>query len=137
VAIGIVNSLLMSTYERIKELGMMKALGMRPRRIVAMVLAESSAIAALGIATGLAIGLGVVAYWSSAGLDLGVFMGGAGGGGGFEIAGVAFDPVIWPRAEAADLARIIGPVAFLTVTAGLWPAAKAARIQVTEALRHE
>lgn len=137
VAIGIVNSLLMSTFERIKELGMMKALGMRPRRIVALVLAESAAIAALGIATGLALGLAVVAYWHGAGLDLSVFMGGGGSGVGFELAGVSFDPVIWPSVEAGDLARIIGPVAVLTVLAGLWPAAKAARIQVTDALRHE
>jgi ABC-type lipoprotein release transport system permease subunit len=135
VAIGIVNTLLMSTFERFRELGLMKALGMRPGRVVAMVLAESAAIAALGVAGGLALGLAVVAYWSSVGLDLGVFMGG-GGEEGFEIAGIAFDPVVWPRAEASDLAKIVIPVAFLTVLAGLWPALKAARIQVTDALRH-
>jgi ABC-type lipoprotein release transport system permease subunit len=134
VSIGIVNTLLMATYERIKELGLMKALGMRPSGIVALVLAESALLAVVGIALGLSAGMAVIGYWSISGLDVSVFMGEQ---QGFSIAGVTFDPVLWPRVAAPDLVKTLVPVAILTTVAGLSPALLAARIEVTAALRHE
>ena len=135
VSIGIVNTLLMATYERFKELGLMKALGLRPSGVVALVLAESALLAVVGIAAGLAVGLAVVGFWSARGLDMSVFMGGE--AAGFAIAGVTFDPVLWPRIVAADLIPTLLAVAVLTTMAGLWPAVRAARVEVTAALRHE
>ncbi len=134
VAIGIINTLLMATFDRIKELGLMKAIGMRPGRIVALVLAESAQLALVGILVGAAIGLALVWYWQIFGFDLGAL---SGGSEGFAIAGITFDPVLRPRIEFSDLFEIGIPVMFITTLAGLWPAIKAARIQVTDALRHE
>lgn len=134
VAIGIVNTLLMATFERIKELGLMKAIGMRPTGIVFLVLAESAQLALVGIVGGVALGMVFVWYWSMNGLNLGAL---TSGGEGIAIAGVAFDPVLQPSIEISDLIEIIIPVAVITTLAGLWPAIKAARIQATDALRHE
>lgn len=134
VAIGIINTLLMSTFERIKELGLMKAIGMRPTRIVVLVLAESAQLGLVGVVGGVALGMVFVWYWSMNGFNLGA---GTSGGEGIAIAGIAFDPVLRPRIGVSDLIEIIIPVMIITTLAGLWPAIKAARIQVTDALRHE
>jgi ABC-type lipoprotein release transport system permease subunit len=134
VAIGIVNTMLMATFERVKELGTLKALGMRPSGVVALIVAESAALALVGIAIGTAIGAAVVGVLSATGLDMSILSPGA---ARFTIAGVVFDPVFWPRIGAADIAKTAVPVAILTTLAGLWPAVTASRIEVVEALRHE
>jgi putative ABC transport system permease protein len=62
VAFIILNTLLMSVLERIREFGMLLALGMRPAQIGAMVWCELLALALIGSAIGLVIG-GAVTYW--------------------------------------------------------------------------
>jgi putative ABC transport system permease protein len=70
VAIGVMNTLMMSVMERTRELGIMMALGTRPRAIVTLVLYESLVLALVGILAGLALGLPVVQYLGVRGLDL-------------------------------------------------------------------
>jgi ABC-type lipoprotein release transport system permease subunit len=135
VAFGILNTMLMANFERTREFGLMKALGARPGRIVSLVLTESAWLALLGIGAGAAVGLAVVGVWSRTGFDLGPLMGG--GTGGISLAGVAFDPVLWPRVGVGDLLKAGVPVAVLTLLAGLWPAVKASRIEPVDALRAE
>lgn len=134
VALGILNTMLMANFERTREFGLMMALGARPRRIVALVLAESAWLALLGTAAGAALGMALVGFWSLRGFDLGLLMGGS---EGFSLAGVAFDPVLWPRVGAAELIKTGVPVAILTLLAGLWPAVKASRTPPADALRNE
>jgi ABC-type antimicrobial peptide transport system permease subunit len=134
VMLGIVNTMLMATFERTRELGLMKALGMRPRRVVALVMTESAMLAAVGVLIGLLIGSGIFAYWSFHGMDLGVFMGER---QSFDMSGVTFDPVLWPRVTAFDVLASSLTVATMTTLAGLWPAIRASRLHPTEALRYE
>ena len=134
VMLGIVNTMLMATFERTRELGLMKALGMRPRRVVALVMTESAMLAAVGVLIGLLIGSGIFTYWSFHGMDLGVFMGER---QTFDMSGVTFDPVLWPRVTAFDVLASSLTVATMTTLAGLWPAIRASRLHPTEALRYE
>jgi len=60
-AVGISNTMLMAVYERVRELGMMRALGMRNRQIRAMFLWESAGIGLLGGFYG--VGLGALVTW--------------------------------------------------------------------------
>lgn len=60
-AVGISNTMLMAVYERVKELGMMRALGMRDRQIRALFLWESAGIGILGGVYG--VGLGALLTW--------------------------------------------------------------------------
>ena len=69
VAAGIVNTILMSVMERGREFGVMMALGTPGSRIVQLVLMETTLLALVGYALGLALGLGVTAYYASHGLD--------------------------------------------------------------------
>lgn len=134
VMLGIVNTMLMATFERTKELGLMMALGMRPRKVVTLVMAESVLMALVGVALGVLLGLAIVWYWSVYGLDMGALMGER---GSFDISGITFDPVLWPRVAVQDVVLSSVTVAALTSLSGLWPAIRASRLRPTEALRHE
>jgi putative ABC transport system permease protein len=112
---GLVNALVLSTFERTRELGMLRAVGMTRRQLRRMVRHESIITAVLGAAIGMAAGLGLaglaVALWGDVGLAFGVPVG----------ALVAFTLV----AIAAG------------VLAAVLPARRAARMDVLGALAYE
>jgi len=58
--VGVMNTMLMSVFERTKELGVLRAIGWRPRRVLAMILGESLALSLLGGGVGLLLGLATV-----------------------------------------------------------------------------
>jgi len=69
VAVLIANTLLMSVFERTREMGILAALGMKRRQIMLMFLFEATILALTGIAAGLILGFAVVAYWSKVGIS--------------------------------------------------------------------
>ena len=128
----IINTLLMSVYERTRELGVLAAIGTRPRQIVGLILSESFLLATLSGALGLAMGLLGDLYMSTRGLHLAV-----GDEEGFTISGVALDPVV---KSATTVEGVLIPLALLLVVAvlgGLWPAMRAARLDPVTAIRQE
>ncbi|MBL1273717.1 MAG: ABC transporter permease [Oceanospirillales bacterium] len=74
VAAGIVNTILMSVMERGREFGVMMAVGTSGSRIVQLVLLETSLLALVGYALGLALGLAVTAYFANHGLDFSAYI---------------------------------------------------------------
>ena len=125
MAIGVVNSQLMAVFERRREFGLLQALGMRPRLIIAQVLLESAALLALGVALGVALMWLTLAPFAG-GIDLDV-MGRAaelGGGGGR----------LYPRLELGDAAELSLIVWALGVAVTLWPARAAAAVQPVMAM---
>lgn len=125
---GIVNTFLMSVYERIREFGLMRALGMGPMGIVWSVLTESVFLICISIAVGNFFGWLCVNLMSRTGLDLSVF------GSGTEFFGVS--RVVYPELAAADLLKADITVLVLGVLVSLYPAVKAARITPVEAMHH-
>lgn len=69
VAVGIINTMLMAVFERIREIGMIRALGMRDKDIVWAFIYESAGIGILGSLLGLILGIGISAYSVYVGLD--------------------------------------------------------------------
>ena len=69
---GIVNTLVLSTFERTRELGMLRAVGMTRRQMRRMVRHESIITALLGALTGMAAGLGLAAIVTSVFADAGL-----------------------------------------------------------------
>jgi ABC-type lipoprotein release transport system permease subunit len=132
-AAGVTNTMLMATYERTRELGMMLALGTAPRRIVGMVLAESVALALLGALCGIALGGGLVALTHGPGVDFATLT----GGGPTEIsfAGLQWSLRLHPALAPVDVVRAVAAVVLTALAASAWPAARAARLQPAEALR--
>lgn len=129
-AIGVVNTLLMSVFERTRELGVLKAIGIRPWRMVAMVLLEALFLAGLSTAIGLAFG-GVLDYLLIAhGIDLSGSM-----PDGWSAMGMTIDPVLRGAFRWAPLGWIVSSVFIVSLLAALWPAMRAARLQPVESIR--
>jgi len=127
MAFGIANVLLMSVYERIREIGIMMAVGMQPARLVATVLAESLLLTLLGVVIGMGAGLGLVALLAD-GIDLSRWAEGLTAVG----AGTRIVPVI----RSSDLGVPVAVAVATAVLASLWPAVRAVRVRPAEAVRH-
>ena len=112
MSFGIVNTLLMSLHERVRELALLQALGLRPRLIFAQVVLESALVVLLGIAIGvLAAAATVLAFHR--GIDLGFLARGS------EWLGAG--RVLYPQLDVAEFAAISALVWALGVAAGLLP----------------
>ncbi len=131
IAILLINATLMAVFERIKELGLLKAVGLSPTRVVVLILWEGLFQAALATAAGLILSVPALLYFTRVGINLAAL------GGQISISGIGMDPVM--RAVVTP-ASFVGPLSamFVIVTAStLYPALKAARIRPVEAMRHQ
>ncbi len=128
MAFGIVNTLLMAVFERIREFGLLKALGMRPRGIVQGVLAESFFLLLLGTAAGNALGILSVSLLAESGIDLSAMA------EGLEYVGMP--RIVYPLLQGSDFLVANVVVLVLGIVVSLYPAVKAARFTPVEALAH-
>jgi ABC-type lipoprotein release transport system permease subunit len=132
-AAGVANTMLMATFERTHEFGMLLALGASPARIVGMILLESLALGVVGVATGALLGGALVAWAHATGVDYAVLTGG--GPSQLSALGMNWSLRIYPRLAAIDIVRVVVAVMVTAVVASAWPAARAARLQPVRALR--
>lgn len=127
VGFGIANTFLMAYMERIHELGVLLALGMRPRRLSRLVYLESVLLVGLGIVIGLVIGVPVTLYYQMHGIDFGMDEA--------VTAKYGMSSVIHPQLEPLVLVWACGIVLAISLAVAVYPALKAARIRPVEALR--
>lgn len=125
VALGIINTLFMSIYERMFEFGVMRAVGTRPWGIRKLVVQEAGALALLSIGMGVVLGFVLTAVVSRTGINY----------EGVEFAGVTIRNLIYPVLRVKQF--ILYPLCVLAFTlfVGLYPAAYAARMSVTGAMK--
>jgi putative ABC transport system permease protein len=131
IAIGIVilNAVLMAVFERIREFGVLKALGVGPGTVLSIIVMEVGIMTALATCVGMLCSWPLLWYLTVHGIDLGNLANTA-------IAGVAWDPV-W-RASV-QRSNFVIPLVTLWVVVGLattYPAMRAAFVQPVEAMRH-
>ncbi|MDX2653487.1 MULTISPECIES: ABC transporter permease [Streptomyces] len=113
--LGVVNTLAMSVAERTREIGMLRAVGLQPEQTKRMIHLESVLISLFGALLG--IGAGLFLGWAAGRLASGSIQG--------------YETVIpWGRIAAA-----LAGAALVGVVAGLWPARRAARLNVLTALK--
>ena len=128
VAMLVLNAMLMTVFERIRELGIMKAMGVTPWQLMSLVYAETFIqVSAAGILAGLS-GCLLSRYLEHNGIDLSSFAEGA------SFGGVAMDP-IWKAYLTPE--AVVVPIVFLFIIAlfaVLYPAVKAALIQPVKAI---
>ncbi len=123
-ALGVANTMMMAIYERTREIGVLKALGASAGEIRWMFTAEAALIGLIGGAFGLLFGmlLGRLVDWIGH-----IYLVNEG------VTGVGQLSVVPPWLALGSLAF----AAFIGVIAGLYPAARAARLDPVAALRHE
>jgi putative ABC transport system permease protein len=112
---GMLNALVLSVFERTRELGMLRAIGMTRRQLRRMVRNESIVIALIGAATGMALGLVLAAMVADA----------------LSSEGVSFAVPVPTLIAFALVAGVAG------VLAALLPARRAGRLDILEALHYE
>lgn len=130
-ALGILNTMLMSVFERTKELGVINALGMRPVQTVLLVVLESAAMALVAAVLGLGLGLLFDGYLVRFGIDLSGLM------SSFSFGGISFSPVMYGRIRVSAVVTTVVGLFGITILASLWPALRAARLRPVEAMRQE
>jgi ABC-type antimicrobial peptide transport system permease subunit len=123
-SIGIANTMIMAVYERTKEIGILKAVGAAPGQIRLLFVVEASMIGLLGGVIGTVLGwlLGRGLNW----LILRILE-----WQDMPMQGTFFVVAWWLVAAALAFATLVG------LLAGLYPAARAARLQPLDALRYE
>jgi ABC-type lipoprotein release transport system permease subunit len=128
VGIVILNAMLMAVFERIRELGVLKAIGFSPGKILRLILLETAIQTSAAILVGVALALPANWYMVHHGLDLSAL-------GNVSMMGVAWDPV-WRSKVDADtyLTPIITLIVIVSV-AVTYPALRAAFIRPLDAIR--
>lgn len=125
---GIVNTTLMAVFERMREFGLLKSFGMKPRQIVFQVLTESFALLLIGGVLGNVLALLSLWALSINGIDLSAFA------AGMETFGMT--RVIIPALRQGDIILSNAIVFLLGLCVCLYPAVKAARFTPVEALAY-
>jgi putative ABC transport system permease protein len=129
VGLGILNTILMRVLERRYEFGVCKALGLRPLQLAVMIVGESLALTTISLAVGLLLGLSVQHYFATSGLDLRwVFKSGLN-------PALIFDPILYSRLSLDRIAWSVSIVFMMATILSLYPALKAARTELPDALK--
>ncbi|HED12767.1 MAG TPA: ABC transporter permease [Gammaproteobacteria bacterium] len=129
IAMGIMNTLLMSVLERTREFGVMMALGTEPKQILRIVIYESLALSAVGIVVGTILGIAVTAYYASVGIDLTSLTQAT-----EAIPGMT--PILKPVLIIGSLWWAALALFATGVVTAIYPAARAAHLEPVTAIRH-
>jgi putative ABC transport system permease protein len=128
VMVGVTNTILMSTLERMREFGTIMALGTRPSQIFGLIMLEGAFLGLLGFAIGMAVGGGLVAHFNTVGIDF------SGQSDALQqMPGLSTD--LRPYLSVRRMLLLAVSVALVTVGAALYPALKTARLVPLVALR--
>jgi ABC-type lipoprotein release transport system permease subunit len=132
-AAGVANTMVMATFERTRELGMLLALGTHPGRLMRLVVAESIALGVIGAIMGSLIAIVLVVITHRTGIDYRWLAGG--GPSELSFAGLRFSLRFYPTLGVLDAVRAIAAVCVTSLVAATWPALRASRLQPVQALR--
>ena len=131
-AFGIVNTMMMSVYERTREMGVLRALGLSKGKLVWLVVFESFFLAGLAATIGLVLGGLADWYLVAHGLDFTSSM-----PDGFSWEGVMLDPVMKGAVHAEGIVLTVAAVFIVSILSSLWPAWRATRLQPVTAIRED
>lgn len=131
IAIGsvILNAMLMAVFERVKEFGVLKAIGMGPMSVLRLILLESALQTGVALVFGLLLSLPFNWLLVTYGINLG-------GDNGISVAGMVLDSHVYSRVSPSTYTGPIVTLLFIVFFAVLYPAVKAAVIEPVKAIYH-
>ena len=116
-AVGVINTMIMTVYERTREIGVLKAVGWKDRRILGMILGESIVLTLIAFVVGTVIAVVGVEVLLTLVPSVG--------------------SIIKPSFALDIFLRAFGVAFVVGIVGGLYPAYRASRLSPTEALRYE
>ena len=124
---GITNTMLMTVLERVREFGVLMAVGMKRRRVFLMIILETIVLSFFGGIVGMIMASITIAYFSVAGIDLSAFAAG--------LSEFGLEAVLYPVLPIYFYASITIMILFTAVFSAVYPAIKAIRLKPATAIR--
>ncbi len=123
---SIINTMLMAVLERIREIGMLMAVGMSKGRVFFMIILETFLLNMVGGPIGLLLAGWSIHYFGERGINL---------GDGAAYADFGFSNVIYPELELQSYVQVSLMVFVMALVAAIYPARKALKLKPVEAIR--
>jgi putative ABC transport system permease protein len=120
----VTNTLVMAVFERTREIGILAAIGMKGRSIMAQFLTEAALLATGGVIGGLLVGGALVTYFTVYGIYI----------GDYGVTGLLFEDHIYAHLTLENTVTLTIVTYIITLVASLYPARLAARLEPVEAL---
>ena len=127
--IGILNLLLMAVYERTREIGLLGAMGMKPRQIASLFILEGTFMGLVGVAAGVVLGLLINIFLGRVGLDYSQFS-------SLTEYTALITGRVYPTLGVDKLLGRALTVAIIAALASFYPAREAAKREPAEALHY-
>ena len=127
--IGVLNLLLMAVYERTREIGLLGAMGLKPRQIMTLFVLEGAMLGLVGIAAGFVLGLFLNGLLGKVGIDYSQFS-------GISDYLALISGRVYPTLGIENFLNRALPVFIIAVLAALYPAREAAQHEPAEALHY-
>jgi putative ABC transport system permease protein len=128
VVLGIINTTLMSVFERIQEFGVLLSIGMARKSIFIMILLESAFVGIIGSLIGIALGAIILIPLMGSGIDLSVFAD--------SLSSFGVGNIIYPEIGTHTILYSLFTIPVSAVLGALYPAIKTLKLQPTDAMRY-
>jgi len=128
IIFGIANAMLMSVFERTRELGILMANGMKSRSIFGMIIGEAFLLSLIGTAIGVGLGVLVHLPLSQSGINLSAFAEG--------LTSFGASSMIYPKLSFAGIVTSVTMIPIISIIAALYPAMRATRLEPVRAIHY-
>jgi len=129
-SLGVMNTMIMSTYDRMREFGIIRAIGATPWRILKQVSLEAILMTIFASIIGVVVGLSVALYFQKYGFDVS-------GSGNMSFGGVVMDPIWRAKVSVGIVFLPVVLMMLISIVASIYPASIAARIKPVEAIHYK
>ena len=129
MAIGLLITLLASIFERMHEFGILRAIGLSPFRLAMLIMTESFWLSVLGCISGGIVSTPLLYLYIVYGIDMGAFM-----EEGISLWAITLDTRLYAVVEPGPVALCLGFLVVFSLVVTLYPAIKASRINIIEAI---